>query len=148
MKRYLLIAVAALYAAFAGFTSTQAAPTWSNNEVVMQLGTSSNDMVIAPAELDFQAGKSYKLIITNPSKVTHLLSMPEFGQAVLTAEVDVYGDKVTRSAYRVHPGYKIEVQPGETAEWRFEPVTMGSYWVMCGIPTHAKAGMTAKIVVR
>lgn len=144
MKRYLLIAVAGLYAAFAGFSSTQAAPTWSDNEVVMQLGTSSNDMVIAPAELDFQAGKSYKLIITNPSKVTHLLTMPEFGRAVLTAKVDVHGGKVNRSGFRV---YKVEVQPGGTAEWHFEPVKVGSYWVMCGIPTHAKAGMTANIVV-
>ncbi len=145
MKRYLLIAVAALYAAFAGLTGTQAAPTWVNKEVVMQLGTSSNDFMIAPAELDFQTGKSYKLIITNPSKVTHLLSMPEFGGKVLTAKVAVHGGKVNRSGYRVS---KIEVKPGGTAEWYFEPVKVGSYWVMCGIPTHAKAGMTAKIVVQ
>ncbi|MDH3671514.1 MAG: sulfocyanin-like copper-binding protein [Gammaproteobacteria bacterium] len=145
MKRYLLIAVAALYTAFAGFTGTQAAPTWVDKEVVMQLGTSSNDFMIAPAELDFQTGKSYKLVITNPSKVTHLLTMPEFGRTVLTAKVDIHDGKVDRSGHRI---YKIEVQPGGTAEWYFEPVKVGSYWVMCGIATHAKAGMTAKLVVR
>jgi len=162
MKRQLIIAVAAVYAALAAFAGAQAVGYGRQMpiEMVLELGTKSGEPVITPSELKLQTGKLYKLIVNNPSDATHYLSVPEFGTAVRTSKIDAQGGAVKRTGFQnpratlarfatntSHKVQEIEVRPGAAAVWYFTPVRTGSYRFGCGIPAHAEAGMVGKILV-
>ena len=162
MKRQLIIAVAAVCASLAVFAGTQAVGygTQKPIEMVLELGTKSGEAVITPSELKLQTGKLYKLIVNNPSDVTHYLSVPEFGTAVHTSRIDAQGGAVKRTGFQnpratlarsatntSHKVQEIEARPGATVVWYFMPVRTGSYKFGCGIAAHAEAGMAGNIRV-
>lgn len=162
MNRQLVIAVAAVFASLAALAGTQAVGYGKQKplEMVLELGTKSGELVITPSELKLQTGKLYKLIVTNPSNVTHYLSVPEFGTAVQTSKIGVQGGEINRTGFQnpratlarsvASLSFKvqaIEVWPGGMAEWTFTPVRAGSYKFGCGIPAHAHEGMVGKIRV-
>ena len=162
MKRQLIIAVAAVYAALAAFAGTQAIGYGRQMpiEMVLALGTKSGEPVITPSELKLQTGKLYKLIVINPSDATHYLSVPEFGTAVHTSKIDAQGGAVKRTGFQnpratlarsatssSRKVQEIEVRPGAAAVWYFTPVRTGSYKFGCAIPAHADEGMVGKILV-
>ncbi len=91
MKKQLIIAVAAVYAALAGLAGAHAAELGKQRpiEVIVQLSTKSGELAITPSDLRLQTGKLYTLVINNPSNLTHYLSVPRFGSAVWTAKIDV-----------------------------------------------------------
>ncbi len=163
MKKQLIIAVAAAYAALAGLAGAQAAEFGKQRpiEVIVQLSTKSGELAITPSDLRLQTGKRYRLVINNPSNLTHYLSVPRFGSAVWTAKIDVQGGVVNRTGFQ-NPkrailarsaatfSYKvqeIELRPGGMAQWTFTPVQTGRYKMGCGIPAHAQAGMVSHILV-
>ncbi len=160
MKKQLIIAVAAAYAALAG---AQAAEFGKQKpiEVIVQLGTQDSELVIMPSQLKFEKNQLYTLVFNNPSNITHYLSVPRFGSAVWTAKIDVQGGEVNRTGFQ-HPKRpilarsgaiflyivkEIELGPGGMAQWTFMPVQTGRYKMECGVPAHAQAGMASHILV-
>ena len=81
MKKQLIITIVAAYAAMAGLVGAQAAEFSKQEpiEVTVQLGTKSGEFAITPSELRLQADKLYRLVLNNPSNMTHYLSVPGFG---------------------------------------------------------------------
>ena len=158
MKRQLIIAVAAAYAALAGLAGAQAAEFGKQKpiEVIVQLSTKSGELAITPSDLRLQTGKLYKLVINNPSNSTHYLAVPRFGSAVWTAKIDVQGGEVNRTGFQLvarsgatlsRNVKEIELRPGGMAQWTFTPVQTGRYKMGCGVPAHAQAGMVSHILV-
>ena len=158
MKKQLIIAVAAAYAALVGLAGAQAAEFSKQKpiEVIVQLSTKSGKLAITPSDLKLQAGKLYRLVINNPSNITHYLSVPRFGSAVWTAKIDVQGGEVNRTGFQLvarsgatlsRKVKEIELRPGGMAQWTFTPVQTGRYKMGCGVPAHAQAGVVSHILV-
>ncbi len=157
-RRYLTTVGAAAIVFLAGLATVQAESSAVPEpiNVSLQFGTETGDMVITPNTLVFETGKLYRLVFENPSDVTHYFTPPRFGKAVKTRNVEVTGGKIQgskryggRNARRPSP-YRlteIEIRPGGSAEWSFEPVQAGAFDFQCSAPAHANAGMAGKIVV-
>ena len=158
MCRYFTSVGAAAIVFLAGLASVQAgsSATLEPINVSLQFGTEMGDRVITPNTLVFETGKQYRLVFENPSDVTHYFTPLRFGEAVKTRNVEAIGGAVQgskryggRNARRASP-YRlteIEIRPGGSAEWSFEPVLAGTFDFQCGAPAHANAGMVGKIVV-
>ena len=100
-------------------------------EMVLQVGTEQDDFALAPGILRFEKGKLYKLVMTSPSRITHYVSAPEFGEAI--------------DSMRLTQG--LELKPGERQVWYFAAEEAGTYRVACRLMAHAKAGMVGKFIV-
>ncbi len=166
-----LVAVATLGAWLAGMTALQAADTWpvaksalengsladpaleAPIERVVQFGTATGAMMIWPNTLTFDKNQLYKLVINNPSNMTHYVSVPEFAAAVQTKKLTVEGGEVTRSSNpwrHILPSSadvteEIMLSPGGKLEWLFVAEHAGDFGIACAVPGHAKAGMAGKV---
>ncbi len=94
------IPVAALWGCLAGFPSVQAADNFTPSttdstdqqiiEVRIQLGTKTNELVLVPQSARFENGKIYRLVIENPSEMTHYFLASTFGgKAVQTRMLEI-----------------------------------------------------------
>ncbi len=158
MRRYLTAVGAAVIVSLGGLAGAQAASDGTPEpiSVSVQFGTKTGDMVITPNTLVFEREKLYRLVIENPSDITHYFAPLRFGEIVKTRSVQVTGGEVQGSKryggcfpqfaapYRLT---EIEIRPGGSAEWLFEPLQAGTFDFQCDVPAHANAGMVGNIVV-
>jgi uncharacterized cupredoxin-like copper-binding protein len=98
----------------------------------LRFGMEAGDLKIIPSKLTLQTGTPYKLVITNPSQVAHMLALPEFSTSVEHSSSPAFPYKPAR----------IDVAAGETVEWYFVPTKTGHYKMQ------AEAGMHGEIVVK
>ncbi len=166
MNTRLMVVAATLGAWLAGMTALQAADTWPVGksmldigspgdpaleipiERVVQFGTVAGAMMIEPNTLTFDRNKLYRLVITNPSNMTHYVSMPEFEAAVQTKKLTVANYRQRRSfvpSAQVTGG--IALNPGARLEWLFVAEQAGDFCIGCAIPGHVEAGMVGKVIV-
>ena len=158
MKRQIFTAIAAVGVAVAGLTAAHAADTWFEQNLRMEVGTTHNDFVVTPSNRTLLRGMKYRLLISNPSTMTHYLSLAELNDAVRTVDValsdssQVMKAPDARTTTNPHSDMvitarPIELRPAETIEWVFTPVRRGDYAFACLIPDHAKAGMHGRFEV-
>ncbi|WP_017721774.1 plastocyanin/azurin family copper-binding protein [Kamptonema formosum] len=110
-------------------------------EVKVSLGSAGNELKFVPNQLEFVAGKRYKLVLDNPSSVKHYFTSKDFADASWTQKVEA-GKVEIKGAIR-----ELELKPGAVAEWVFVPIKPGIYSLRCPIPGHTEAGMTGMIKV-
>jgi uncharacterized cupredoxin-like copper-binding protein len=124
-------------------------------EIVVELDR-PGEHVFVPNKLRFETGKLYKLILKNPSADPHYFTSHAFSQLIWTRKVQVtqeQGGKTVTLAEFKGAIREIEVYPGQTAEWWFEPVATGRVTdLQCGIvgkdgKSHATHGMVGEIVI-
>lgn len=137
-------------------------PTWAAGdlaqqepvEVRVELGKAgSEEHRFFPAELVFETGKLYKLVIHNPSPHPHYFTSVAFADKVYTRKVQVAqpSDPAKRIAEIKGPVREVEVYPGGSLEWWFVPVAAANIADLhCHIKdkdglTHAEKGMTGVI---
>lgn len=111
----------------------------------INLGTAQDALTIYPRELTLQIGETYQFVVSNPSKVGHVVAAPEFAATVRTAELTIGSPRVDYPVPGISEG--ISLQPGQMIEWTFTPLAEGVYKFGCDDPVHAKAGMHARIKV-
>ena len=130
ISRKIFAAVAAAYACLLAVLAAQTIESARDDpvHVTLQLGTVDGDLVINPANVAFERGKLYKLVLTNPSDVEHRLSLAAIAPFVRghgkpkTFNGKVACGLVFRS--RVPVGYRvreIDVTLGGVAAWYFAP---------------------------
>ena len=141
------------------------APTWAAGdlsqqepvEVRVELGKAGSDEHrFVPAELTFETGKLYKLVIHNPSPHPHYFTSGTFADKVFTRKVQIAqpSDAAKRIAEVKGPVREVEVYPGGSLEWWFVPVAAGSITDLhCHVKdkdgvTHADKGMTGVIHIK
>ena len=100
-------------------------------QMVLLVGTVNDDFALTPKTLRFEKGKQYRLLIKNPSRVTHYISAPKFGAAI-----------GSRSLMQ-----SVALNQNDQHLWNFVADQEGAYDIRCGIETHAEAGMVGKIIV-
>lgn len=110
-------------------------------EVKISLGNSSGELRFFPDNLQFMAGKSYKLILDNPSNQKHYFTAKDFADASWTRKVDA-GNVEIKGAI-----HELELRPGAIAQWVFTPMKPGDYDLYCSVPGHKEAGMVGKIAI-
>ncbi len=110
-------------------------------EVAVSLGDATNALRFVPDTLEFQAGKRYKLVLTNPSAVKHYFTAKDFTDGIWTQKVEAGKVEVKGDIH------EVELKPGAQAEWFFVPIKPGSYTLRCSIAGHTEAGMTGQLAI-
>lgn len=110
-------------------------------EVRVSLSNETNQLKFIPDSLEFQSGKRYKLILSNPSSQKHYFTAKDFADGLWTQKVEA-GNVEIKGAI-----HELELKPGATAEWVFVPVKSGSYSLRCPISGHTEAGMTGTLTI-
>jgi uncharacterized cupredoxin-like copper-binding protein len=110
-------------------------------EVTVSMGNQTNELVFMPNQLAFEAGKRYKLVLTNPSSQKHYFTAKDFADGIWTQKVEA-GNVEIKGAI-----HELELKPGAEAEWVFVPLKSGTYNLRCTIAGHTEAGMTGTIAI-
>lgn len=110
-------------------------------EIQISLGNEANELKFVPNQLNFQAGKRYKLVLSNPSALKHYFTAKDFADAIWTQKVDA-GNVEIKGAI-----HELELRPGTKADWVFIPLRSGNYELRCTIAGHTEAGMKGSIVI-
>jgi uncharacterized cupredoxin-like copper-binding protein len=110
-------------------------------EVKVSLGNSTNELKFVPNNLEFAAGKRYKLLLDNPSPQKHYFTAKDFADIIWTQKVEA-GKVEVKGAI-----HELELKPSANAEWLFVPLKPGKYSLRCTVPGHTEAGMTGMITV-
>lgn len=110
------------------------------------LGSKDGGMQISPAELTFNRGTYYKLVINNPSPDDHYFTSDAFSTHIFTRKVEVM-DKQGNTIAEIHGAVNdMELKPGAKVEWYFYPMTKGNNLkLFCHKKGHEAAGMVGKI---
>ncbi|MBP0001265.1 MAG: copper-binding protein [Cyanobacteria bacterium SID2] len=108
-------------------------------EVRVSLGNAANELKFFPNSFEFAAGRTYKLLLNNPSPQKHYFTAKDFADASWTRKVEA-GNVEIKGAI-----HELELKPGAEAEWVFVPEKPGTYNLRCTIPGHTEAGMTGRI---
>jgi uncharacterized cupredoxin-like copper-binding protein len=110
-------------------------------ELHVQLGTPEGELKYVPDHLNFEAGRRYKLVLTNPSPQKHYFTAKDFADGIWTQKVEA-GNVEIKGAI-----HELELRPGTTAEWYFTPLRTGTYALHCPIAGHTEAGMTGELAI-
>jgi uncharacterized cupredoxin-like copper-binding protein len=110
-------------------------------DLTVSLGTAVGELKFVPNQFEFQAGKRYRLKLTNPSPMKHYFTAKDFADSIWSQKVDA-GNVEIKGAI-----HEIEIRPGSTADWVFVPIKTGTYELHCAIAGHTEAGMTGKITI-
>lgn len=117
-------------------------------EVTVELGTRDGAKIFQPANLEFETGKLYKLVLVNNSPHDHYFSSDKFSRAIFTRKVQTYASNSEETAEIKGHIREIEVFPGHRAEWWFVPIQTGNFSdLKCTVDGHAEAGMTGTISI-
>lgn len=110
-------------------------------EVQVSLGNEANELKFVPNQFNFQAGKRYKLVLSNSSALKHYFTAKDFADAIWSQKVDA-GNVEIKGAI-----HELELRPGTKADWVFIPLRSGNYELRCTIAGHTEAGMKGSIVI-
>ena len=110
--------------------------------VKVSLSNDSNELKFIPDRFTFEAGKRYKLLLSNPSSLKHYFTSKDFADAIWTQNV-VAGNVEVKGNIR-----ELELRPNTTAKWTFVPIKSGTYELHCAIAGHTEAGMRGSITIQ
>ncbi len=96
-----------------------------------------------PAELEFIAGRPYRLVLRNIGTSDHTFVSEGFFQAIAAQELTSEDGGVSNPILA-----RIEVPAGGRRELTFVPVTRGVYDLECSVFLHETLGMTGRIAIR
>jgi hypothetical protein len=82
-------------------------------QMVLQIGTGTENFVLIPKTLRFENGKLYKFMIVNLSKIAHFVFAPEFGAAI---------DSISLTQ-------GVALKPGDQQVWYFVLDQAGTYGI-------------------
>lgn len=144
-----LILVMVIAFGFCGYTMAAGDMTAQEpTEIKVQLGDNQDALRFFPANLSFETGKLYKLVLHNASGMKHYFSSEGLSRSVFTRKAQVLGVNGNIVAEIKGAIREIEVYPGGTAEWWFVPVKTGKFDdLKCTIKGHTEAGMTGTITI-
>jgi len=118
-------------------------------EVRIQLGDEKGARRFFPEKIEFETGKLYRLILSNPSPEKHYFSSDAFSQALFTRKVQVNGSDGKTVAEVKGFVREIEVYPKASTEWWFIPIKTGQFTdLKCTVQGHYEAGMIGQIIVK
>jgi uncharacterized cupredoxin-like copper-binding protein len=115
------------------------AADWDAAETVtIELG----EMYFKPTDLTFEAGKPYKLVMTNAGEKKHEFAAEAFMRATAFRKVEDADAEVKVPFFR-----EIELFAGQSVEVLFIPIVPGTYEMLCELEGHREAGMEGTITV-
>ncbi len=121
---------------------------WDDAQVVeVEMAESATSLTFSPNQLTFEAGQPYVLRLVNAESndAKHYFSpegLKNFYQAIATRKV-----QTAEAEYKAPFFDAVELKIGGALEIFFVPVLAGTYDIVCTIPGHKEAGMTAKVTI-
>jgi uncharacterized cupredoxin-like copper-binding protein len=109
--------------------------------VQVHLSNATNELKFFPDNIQFVAGKRYKLVLDNPSTDKHYFTAKDFADNLWSQKVEA-GNVEIKGAI-----HELELKPGAIAEWLFVPMRTGTYELHCSIPGHTEAGMVGQLTI-
>lgn len=106
------------------------------------LGNADNALKFIPNTLTFEAGKRYKLHLSNPSPQKHYFTAKDFADGIWSQKVDAGRVEIKGAIH------ELEIRPGAEADWVFVPIRAGSYTLRCTIAGHTELGMTGTLIIQ
>ena len=117
--------------------------------IEVQLGDKNNQMRFFPGHILLTRGDDYKLVITNPSPVTHEFASLALIHLVETDKMEIFDKNGGLVAYIRGAIAEVELLPGGRIEWAFRVMkSSDNVDLFCDIPGHFDAGMIGKIEIR
>ena len=115
-------------------------------EVKVEAGTKDGQLIFTPNNFTFERGKYYKLVISNPSPVSHYFSSDAFSTHIFTRKIEVAGLN-GKTIAEIHGAiHDIELSSNTTVEWFFYPMTKGeNLKLYCHKKNHEEMGMVGSI---
>lgn len=115
-------------------------------EVVVKM----TEFKFIPNHFEFKKGTLYKLKIINIGKTKHEFDSPRLSNKVFTEKVVVVDKEGKMIAEIKGKPSEIEVAPGQTVEWWFQPVSSQDEEgeLICDIQGHLEAGMRGTVVIK
>jgi uncharacterized cupredoxin-like copper-binding protein len=141
MNFWMLLLLIFWFGVFAPSPAIAASTIIPPTEVRVSLGNEANELKFFPNNLKFVTGKTYKLVLDNPSPQKHYFTAKDFADGIWTQKVEA-GKVEIKGAI-----HEVEVKPGGEAVWTFVPMKPGLYTLRCPIPGHTEAGMTGEIAI-
>ncbi|MBI4409655.1 MAG: hypothetical protein HY561_08110 [Gemmatimonadetes bacterium] len=130
-------------------TDWLASVNWDQKTVVTltMVESPTGALSFSPNRLTFEAGKPYVLRILNgsPNVLKHYVSptgLGNFYQAIATRKIET-----SQAEYKAPYFSEVELMVGGALDLYFVPVLPGTYDIVCTIPGHKEAGMTAQFVI-
>jgi uncharacterized cupredoxin-like copper-binding protein len=118
-------------------------------EVRVRLGDEKGTRRFIPEKIEFETGKLYRLVLSNPSPEKHYFSSDALSRAVYTRKVQANGPDGKAVAEIKGFVREIEVFPKATTEWWFVPIKTGHFGdLKCTVEGHTEAGMVGHIVIK
>ena len=120
---------------------------WDQSQVVeVEMVEGATSLTFSPNQLTFEAGKPYVLRLVNAgNELKHYFSpdgFESFYQAIATRKV-----QTADAEYKAPYFDAVELKIGGALEVFFVPVLAGTYDIVCTIPGHEEAGMTATVTI-
>ena len=121
---------------------------WDERTIVnVSMVENGSQLSYSPNTYTFEAGKPYVLRITNSAfnESKHYFSpsgLESFFKAVATRKV-----QTPAAEYKAPYFDAVELKIGGVLEIYFVPVLAGEYGIVCTIPGHQSAGMTASVTI-
>lgn len=117
-------------------------------EVRVETGTKEGALQFSPNRLRFERGVYYKLIIHNPSPLSHYFTSDAFSTHIFTRKVESL-DSQGNTIAEIHGDVRdIELAPGATVAWYFYPMIKGEKLKLyCHKEGHEEQGMVGEIEI-
>lgn len=117
-------------------------------EVRVEVGTADGRLVFTPADLSFERGRYYRLVLHNASPQDHYFTSDALATHVFTRKVEV-ADSAGRAIAEIHGAVNdIELKPGATVEWYFYPMTNGERMPLyCHKDDHREQDMVGTVTI-
>jgi uncharacterized cupredoxin-like copper-binding protein len=117
-------------------------------EVEVSVGSADGEYRFMPADLSFERGRYYKLVLHNPSKEDHYFTSDAFATHVFTRKIEVM-DASGNTIAEVHGAVNdLELKPGARVAWYFYPMTKGEKLrLYCHKEGHEAKGMSGSISI-
>jgi uncharacterized cupredoxin-like copper-binding protein len=123
---------------------------WDAAEVVTvtMVEESPSSYVFEPNQLTFEAGKPYIVRLVSPASNQAKHYFATEGATDLYKAVATRKIQTSEAEYKAPHFEAVELKTGGTAlEWYFVAVLPGTYDIVCTIPGHREAGMTATATI-
>jgi uncharacterized cupredoxin-like copper-binding protein len=118
-------------------------------EVVVKLGNESYPFLFDPNLLEFETGKSYRLVLLNEGPHRHFFVSEGLAKSVSSQKLEVFNREGKKLVELKGQIAEIDTHGYTKVHWSFVPTRKGRFDdLICNVPGHADHGMKGTIVIK
>lgn len=117
--------------------------------IAIEMGTKDNGKIyFNPKHSEFEAGKTYQLVLTNVDDHNHELAMHEVSENFSTRNVKIGSHDTGLAAEKNEEKERIAIKSQQTINWFFVPMRPGAdFYLTCKIDGHRESGIFGTVAL-